>query len=34
MNPKIKKMENSIVDIYSKIDPLSFENQIREGITK
>lgn len=29
MNPKIKKIENSIVDIYSKVDPLMFDNQIR-----
>lgn len=32
MNPKIKKIESSLVDIYSKVDPLMFDNQIREGI--
>lgn len=34
MNPKIKKIESSIIDIYSKIDPLMFDNQIREGIAR
>lgn len=34
MNPKIKKIESSIIDVYSKIDPLMFDNQIREGITR
>lgn len=34
MNPKIKKIESSLVDIYSKVDPLMFDNQIREGIAR
>jgi hypothetical protein len=34
MNPKIKKIEGSIIDIYSKIDPLMLESQVREGIAR
>lgn len=34
MIPKIKKIEGSIVDIYSKIDPIMFDNQLRSAIAK
>jgi nitrate/TMAO reductase-like tetraheme cytochrome c subunit len=34
MIPKIKKIEGSIVDIYSKIDSTMLENQLRSAIAQ
>jgi len=34
INPKIKKMENGIVDLYSKIDPIEFERIIKLKIVQ
>lgn len=30
INPKVKKMETSIVDIYSKIDPLVLDARLTD----
>ena len=34
INPKIKKMEAAIVDIYSKVDKTEFTNIIKQEVTE